>query len=90
MDEGDRGMDQSADLQQKTRGVFPSAALPGCAREGERTCQKCQSQNDKPFMNWTISGRKMTIPQLRMWACANPTCLHTWPRDASASLHEPD
>ncbi len=86
MDEGDRGMEQSADLQQKTRGVFPGAALPECVREREMTCPKCQSQNAKPFMSWTISGRKMTIPQLRMWACANPTCLHTWPRDASARL----
>jgi hypothetical protein len=86
MDEGDRGMEQSAGLQQKNQVAFPSAAL----REREMTCPKCQSQNARPFMSWTISGRKMTIPQLRMWACVNPTCLHTWPRDASASCHEPD
>jgi hypothetical protein len=35
------------------------------------TCQKCQSQHAEPIMSWTISGRKMTVPQLSMWACLN-------------------
>ena len=84
MDEGDRGIEQLADLQQNTQpsaGTFPSSALSECVRAWGMTCQKCQSQNAKPFMSWTISGRKMTVPQLRMWACKNPNCLHKWPRE---------
>ena len=48
------------------------------------TCPKCQSQNAEPIMNWTISGRKMTVPQLRMWACLNQDCRHQWPRESPA------
>ena len=84
MDEDDRGREQLVDLQQNTQpsaGAFPSSALSECVKEGGRTCPKCQSQNAEPFMSWTLSGRKMTIPQLRMWACLNPTCLYHWPRE---------
>ena len=83
MDEGYRSMEQSADLQQNTQptaGTFPSSALSECVKEWGMACPQCQSQNAKPFMNWTLSGRKMTIPQLRMWACLNAVCLHQWPR----------
>jgi hypothetical protein len=83
MDEGDRSMEQSADLQQNTQppaGGFSSSDSEWL-REWGMACPKCQSQNAKPFMTWTLTGRKMTIPQLRMWACLNPTCLHKWPRE---------
>lgn len=82
MDEDDRGMEQVTDIQENTQhpaGTFPSSALYESAREWGMICPKCQSQNAEPFMGWTLSGRKMTIPQLRMWACVNPTCLHIWP-----------
>jgi hypothetical protein len=84
MDECNRGIEQLADLQQNTQpsaGTFPSSALSECVRKWGMTCPKCQSQNAAPFMSWTLSGRKMTMPQLRMWACRNPTCLHQWPRE---------
>jgi hypothetical protein len=84
MDEDDRGREQLVDLQQNTQpsaGAFPSSALSECVKEWGMTCPKCQSQNAEPFMSWTLSGRKMTIPQLRMWACLNPTCLYHWPRE---------
>jgi len=84
MDEDDRGMEQLTDIQQNTQPpaeTFPSSALSEYTREWEVTCPKCQSQNAEPFRSWTISGRKMTIPQLRMWACLNPTCLYHWPRE---------
>ena len=47
------------------------------------TCPKCLSHNAQPFESWTIVGRKMTIPLLRLWACVNSTCLHKWPRESS-------
>jgi hypothetical protein len=82
------------DIQQKTRpsvgapsiefaGAFPSSAPSECVREWGMSCPKCYGQNARPFMSWTISGRKMTLPQLRMWACKNPDCLHKWPRESS-------
>jgi hypothetical protein len=83
MDENDRGMEQLAELQQNTQppaGAFPSSALSEYVREWRMICPKCQSQNAKPFLSWTLSGRKMTVPQLRMWACLNAACLHQWPR----------
>jgi hypothetical protein len=43
------------------------------------TCPKCQSQNTESIVRWTLSGRKMTVPQLRMWACLNQECQHQWP-----------
>jgi hypothetical protein len=85
MDEGYRGMEQMADLQQNTEPsaeTFPTSDLSEYVREWGMTCPKCQRQNAAPFMSWTLSGRKMTIPQLRMWACLNPTCLHKWPRES--------
>jgi len=45
------------------------------------TCPKCQSQNAEPIVSWTISGRKMTLPQVRLWACLNLECRHQWPRE---------
>lgn len=45
------------------------------------TCPKCQSQNTEPTLSWTLSGRKMTPPQIRVWACLNPKCRHEWPRE---------
>ena len=50
------------------------------------TCPKCQSQNAEPIVSWTISGRKMTIPQLPLWACLNPVCLHQWRREVSEAI----
>jgi len=83
MDKNDRGMEQLVELQLNTQppaGVFPSSALSEYVREWGITCPKCQSPNAKPFSSWTLSGRKMTIPQLRLWACPNAVCLHQWPR----------
>ena len=60
------------------------------------TCPKCQSRNAQPIVSWTISGRKMTLPQLRLWACPNLECQHEWPREfaslteSPASLPRPD
>lgn len=45
------------------------------------TCPKCQSPNAEPIVSWTISGRKMTLPQVRLWACLNLRCRHQWPRE---------
>ena len=59
-------------------------------------CPKCQSQNAEPIVSWTISGHKMTVPQLSTWACLNRECQHQWPREftspivAPASLPRPD
>jgi hypothetical protein len=50
------------------------------------TCPKCQSQNAEPIVRWTISGRKMTVPQLRLWACVNLECRHQWPREFTSSI----
>lgn len=50
------------------------------------TCPKCQSQNAEPIVSWTISGRKMTIPQLRLWACLNLDCRHQWPRAITSPI----
>jgi hypothetical protein len=87
MNKSNRGMEQWADRQQNTPpsdGAFPSSALSECVRTWGMTCPQCQRQDATPFMSWTLSGRKMTIPQLRMWACLNPTCLHQWPRELEA------
>ncbi len=53
------------------------------------TCPKCQSQHAEPIVNWTISGRKMTVPQIGMWACANPECQHQWPREIASLTESP-
>ena len=59
-------------------------------------CPKCQSQHTEPIVGWTISGRKMTVPQMRWWLCLNLECQHQWPREFTsptagpASLSRPD
>jgi hypothetical protein len=53
-------------------------------------CPKCQSQHAEPIVSWTSSGRKMTVPQLSLWACLNRDCQHHWPREIkspSEALH---
>ena len=45
-------------------------------------CPKCQSQRAEPIVSWTISGRKMTVPQMRWWACLNLECQHQWTRNS--------
>ena len=90
MDKNDRDLAQLVERPQTTQspdGVFPSSALSEYVREWGMTCPKCQSQNAKPFMSWTLSGRKRTIPQLRLWACQNAVCLHQWPRKL-AGVHD--
>ena len=52
-------------------------------------CPKCQSQNAEPIVSWTISGRKMTIPQVRMWACLNLDCRYQWPREFASPIVVP-
>lgn len=84
MDEGDHGMVQFVELQQNTQppsGDFPSSVLSASVREREMRCPRCQSQNATSFICWTLSGRKMTLPQVRMWACLDSTCRHQWPRE---------
>ena len=50
------------------------------------TCPKCRSHHAQPFESWTIVGRKMTIPLLRLWACVNRECRHQWPRELSSPI----
>jgi hypothetical protein len=50
------------------------------------TCPKCQRHNVEPIVSWTISGHKMTIPLLRLWACVNRECRHQWPRELSSPI----
>ena len=45
------------------------------------TCPQCETHNAEPIERWTISGRKLTVPLVRMWACLNRECRHQWPRD---------
>lgn len=82
-----------ADIQQNTQppteaasielaGASPSSALSEGVRGWGMSCPKCHGQKATPFMSWTISGRKMTVPQLRMWACLNPACRHQWPSES--------
>ena len=52
-------------------------------------CPKCQSQHAEPIVSWTISGRKMTMPQLSMWACLNRECRHHWPREFTSPIETP-
>jgi len=49
------------------------------------TCPKCRAHNADPIESWTIVGRKMTIPLLRLWACGNRDCRHHWPREVITS-----
>ena len=50
------------------------------------TCPKCQSPNAKPTLSWTLCGRKMTLPQLQVWACLNLKCRHEWPRELTSPV----
>jgi hypothetical protein len=50
------------------------------------TCPQCQSQNAESIVSWTISGRKMTVPQVSLWACLNPECRHRWPREFTGPI----
>jgi hypothetical protein len=50
------------------------------------TCPKCRSHNAEPVESWTIIGRKMTLPLLRMWACLNRECRHQWPREFTSPI----
>jgi hypothetical protein len=50
------------------------------------TCPKCRSHHAQPFESWTIVGRKMTIPLLRLWACVNRDCRHQWPRELNSPI----
>jgi len=50
------------------------------------TCPKCRSHHAKPIERWTLVGRKMTIPLVRLWACVNQDCRHQWPRDVTSPI----
>ena len=52
------------------------------------TCPKCRSHNAQPIETWTISGRKVTIPLLRMWSCQTRECRHQWPRELVSPTQE--
>ena len=54
------------------------------------TCPKCRSHNAQPFETWTSSGRKLTIPLLRLWACVNQDCRHQWPREVTSPMVTPN
>ncbi len=50
------------------------------------TCPKCQTPNVAPTVSWTLCGRKMTPPQVHVWACLNLKCRYEWLRDISSPL----
>jgi len=50
------------------------------------TCPKCRNHHAEPIESWTISGRKMIVPLLRLWACSNPNCRHQWPREFTSPM----
>ena len=50
------------------------------------TCPKCQNPNAEPTVGWTLSGRKMSPPQVRLWACLNLNCRHEWPREITSPV----
>ena len=52
-------------------------------------CPKCQGQRAEPIVRWTISGRKMTVPQMRWWACLNLECQHQWTREFTNPTESP-
>ncbi len=52
------------------------------------TCPKCLAHHAEPIESWTLSGRKMTIPLLRLWACVNRECRHQWTRELSSPIRE--
>jgi hypothetical protein len=49
------------------------------------TCPQCETHRVESIERWTVVGRKMTVPLVRVWACLNRDCRHEWPRE-SASL----
>jgi hypothetical protein len=52
------------------------------------TCPKCLTRHAEPILSWTVSGRKLTIPVLHLWACVNQDCRHQWPRELSSPFQE--
>lgn len=50
------------------------------------TCPKCLTHHAEPTMSWTVSGRKLTVPALHVWACVNQNCRHQWPRELDPPL----
>ncbi len=51
-------------------------------------CPKCATCHAEATMNWTISGRKLTIPSVYLWACVNPDCRYQWSRELSSPIHD--
>jgi hypothetical protein len=49
------------------------------------TCPQCETDRVEPIERWTIAGRKMTVPLVRMWTCLNRECRHEWPREVITS-----
>jgi hypothetical protein len=52
------------------------------------TCQKCGTPHAEPTMSWTISGRKLTIPSVYLWACVNQDCRYQWPRELRSPIQD--
>ena len=52
-------------------------------------CPKCLSQHTEPIVSWTISGRKMTMPQLAYGLVRIENVGHEWPRDRRVPLRHP-
>jgi hypothetical protein len=50
------------------------------------TCPKCQSLDAEPSVSWTLCGRKMTPPQVPVWACLNLKCRNEWPREITSPV----
>jgi hypothetical protein len=53
------------------------------------TCPKCLTHHAEPITSWTVSGRKLTIPLLRLWACVNQDCRYQWPREVTSPIVAP-
>ena len=53
------------------------------------TCPKCQSPNAEQTIGWTISGRRLTMPQLQLWVCQNLECQYKWPRENATPIVAP-
>jgi hypothetical protein len=72
MDEGDPALEQLADLQQS---IQPPAGVSSLGfwwlRVGDGL-PKMSEPERQTLRDLDALGRKMTIPQLRMWACVNP------------------
>ena len=52
------------------------------------TCPRCGIHHAEPTMSWTISGSKLTVPSLHLWACVNRDCRYQWPRELSSPIQE--